>query len=770
MGALINSLLHTHFDFRNMGFSGGGFYSYTPPSPRFLTLSVSSLLLALFRFFSKFFLRVSFVNGESYWMNNYCCSGPVSEETDQMVSNNNLVETEALPGKSDSCCPSSASEETNQTVSNNPAEPEALPEKADSEISKSHGDSEFGEADDGEASKQSFVFKFEYQTKEILSRSNREFEFMADKFNLFKVEPEFISSSSRKYEFKVEEVVSCFVEEAKVATFTVEEGGDHEQITQEFAGEEWEEDEESDKISLTEDPHLDEERVGSLESDSDCEKVDSHEVKFLSEKDFVASDYDCASTGSPNLGFLSVADSGERNDQLENLDMGYESDCFDDEDEDIHEQIQELEEMSSNSNPKGFSSKDEKPIEGFKNAENPDVRCLTPNASEDSNTLETLWEHQDLIEQLKMELNKVRATGLPTILEESESPNMDDLKPWKIDEKIHQGDRMGELQKFHRSYREHMRKFDILNYQKLYAIGFLQSKDPLQSFPSSKSSAPTIPSFLSQIFWGCKPKKDSDSDPMVKFIRELHSELEVVYVGQLCLSWEILQWQYEKAVKLWESAPSEIGSYNAVAGEFQQFQVHLHRFVENECYQGPRVENYVKNRCITRNLLQVPAIRGDNLKERKKARRKGKDDGAITSNILVEILEESIRTIWRFIRADKHANCTLACRKRRPEEELEESDLKLYTEIQTDLHNKKMKLREILRSGNCILKRLKKHGDVGTDHLYFFSQVDMKLVARVLNMSNITTEQLVWCRNKLSKINFVNRKLRVDPSILLFPC
>ena len=83
---------------------------------------------------------------------------------------------------------------------------------------------------------------------------------------------------------------------------------------------------------------------------------------------------------------------------------------------------------------------------------------------------------------------------------------------------------------------------------------------------------------------------------------------------------------------------------------------------------------------------------------------------------------------------------------------------------------KNMKLKERLRSGNCILKRFKKHEDEGTDHLYFFSQVDMKLVARVLNMSNITTEQLVWCHSKLSKINFVNRKLRVDPSILLFPC
>lgn len=88
----------------------------------------------------------------------------------------------------------------------------------------------------------------------------------------------------------------------------------------------------------------------------------------------------------------------------------------------------------------------------------------------DSNKLESLWEHQELIEQLQMELKKAKATGLPTIFEESESPkiNIDDLKPWKIDHKIRRED---ELHKFYKSYSEMMRKFDIFNYQKMYAMG-----------------------------------------------------------------------------------------------------------------------------------------------------------------------------------------------------------------------------------------------------------------------------------------------------------
>ncbi|CAB4275035.1 unnamed protein product [Prunus armeniaca] len=792
MGALNKYPLNTHFDFVNMGSAGWGFRRKMALFPASFTLSVSALLLTLFRFFSKIFL--SFNKDESSLMNNSCCSSPLSEESNQMV-----------PSR---------------------IEPEAMPMKADSEIWESEDDSDFNDIDDRETPEPKFVFKFEYQTKEILGRSNKgnangdspvldiaspaeneEYVFIPEKLSQFKEEPQVKSSS--KYEFKAAETFSCFVEEAKVASFTVKEvhAGNsigvsnsleatvHEESPQDSADGESKEEEESEKKSVMEDPHSDEEQLGSQENDSAGEKVDSHEVNFLSEKHFVGSDSDTDSigsshvfsarsqaVGSPSYGFLSETDFGEGDElgalegiDFENLDIGYEPDGFDEEDEDIMEQVRELEALPGNdhhspssSNPEGGSSKDEKPMDGSENSEKPNGQNSSANDSEDSNTLETLWEHQHLIEQLKLELKKVRATGLPTILEESESPNMDDLKPWKIDEKVHRGDKMGELHKFFKSYRERMRKFDILNYQKLYAIGFLQSKDSLQSFSRCTSSAPTVSSF-----WRCKRKKDSnsdsDSDPMVKFIRELHGDLEVVYVGQLCLSWEFLQWQYEKAFELWESDPYGIRSYNEVADEFQQFQVLMQRFVENERFQGPRVENYVKNRCVMRNLLQVPVIRGDNLKDKKKARRKGKDAYAITSDILVEILEESIRIIWRFIRADKNANSTIACRKTR-QEELQDSDLKLLTEVQTDLLKKERKLKDTLRGGHCILKRFRKHEDEGTDHLYFFSQVDMKLVSRVLNMSSITTEQLVWCHNKLSKIHFVNRKIRVDPSFLLFPC
>ncbi|XP_022970612.1 uncharacterized protein LOC111469544 isoform X1 [Cucurbita maxima] len=391
---------------------------------------------------------------------------------------------------------------------------------------------------------------------------------------------------------------------------------------------------------------------------------------------------------------------------------------------------------------------------------------------EELNGLETEWEHQELIEQLKMELKKVRASGLPTISEESESPKiMEELKPWKIDERFKRGDLMEELHSFYRSYRERMRKLDILNYQKMYAMGVLQSKDPLKSFSSNtKSSSPSITSVL-RLY----RQKKCQVDPMKDFIREVHCDLEMVYVAQMCLSWEFIQWQYGKALDLWESEPHGLHHYNEVAGEFQHFQVLLERFLENEAFEGPRVENYVKQRCVVRNLLQVPVIREDKTRDRRKARQwRDHENEAITNDMLVEILQESIRVISQFIRADKVHNPTATLKRpKKFQVELQDpTDMQLLTEIQVDLQKKERKVKEKMRSGHCILKKLKKNEEEEETEgaVSFFSEMDMKLVGRVLKMSRITTDQLIWCRNKLSRIHFKNTRIHLEPSFFLFPC
>ncbi|XVF03338.1 hypothetical protein REPUB_Repub04eG0252500 [Reevesia pubescens] len=217
----------------------------------------------------------------------------------------------------------------------------------------------------------------------------------------------------------------------------------------------------------------------------------------------------------------------------------------------------------------------------------------------------------DLIERLKMELKIARTRGLPTILEESESPKMvEELGPLQIDEKYDHKDHIAEIQKVYKSYSDKMRKLDILNSQTMHAISLLQLKDPVRLSISGKSSAPAIKSLLSHKVLSFKQRK-AEADPAMKLTRDLHKDFETVYVGQVCLSWEILYWQYGKVKKLLEFDSHGMHQYNQVAGEFQLLQVLVQRFLEDEPFQTrPRVENYVKNRCAVRHLLQVPVIKG----------------------------------------------------------------------------------------------------------------------------------------------------------------
>lgn len=95
-----------------------------------------------------------------------------------------------------------------------------------------------------------------------------------------------------------------------------------------------------------------------------------------------------------------------------------------------------------------------------------------------------------------------------------------------------------------------------------------------------------------------------------KLRRDLKMDVEMVYVGHLCLSWEVLHWQHRKAIELQQNDSRGTSQYNRVVNEFELFCILIQRFIEDEQFSGPRIENYAKNRLLIRNLLQVPAIRG----------------------------------------------------------------------------------------------------------------------------------------------------------------
>ncbi|KAL3336930.1 hypothetical protein AABB24_029555 [Solanum stoloniferum] len=384
----------------------------------------------------------------------------------------------------------------------------------------------------------------------------------------------------------------------------------------------------------------------------------------------------------------------------------------------------------------------------------------------DSDDDDILLEHQNLVRQMKMEMKNSRMTGLPTISEDYESPKVvEDLKPLKIDKKIGYKYCIEEIQKFYKSYAEKMRKLDILNYQTLNAISFLQLKDSEMLMSSKKTSISITKAFALPSFLANKQRKIF-ADPAQKSISEMNIDLEIVYVGQICLSWEILYWQYGKAKDLLEHDPHEYHTYNQVAGEYQQFQVLLQRFVEDEPFQGPRVQNYVRKRCILRSFLQVPSIRDDRFKEKKGGREEEKDVISIVK--LGEVIKETMQVFWEFLRADKReANLAL---KGVQGTQMDNAEIELFMNVKLDLQKKERKLKDVQRSGNCIVKKFQKQQERRLSHSLFASLVELKLVSRVLSLPRLRRDHLVWCQRKLSNINVAGRKVSMEQSFSLFPC
>lgn len=83
-------------------------------------------------------------------------------------------------------------------------------------------------------------------------------------------------------------------------------------------------------------------------------------------------------------------------------------------------------------------------------------------------------------------------------------------------------------------------------------------------------------------------------------------------MAQICLTWEALNWNYKYfQQKRAARRDLDLGCPAHVAQEFQQFQVLLQRYVENEPYeQGRRPEIYARMRRLAPKLLLVPEYRG----------------------------------------------------------------------------------------------------------------------------------------------------------------
>ncbi|CAD5194875.1 unnamed protein product [Musa acuminata subsp. malaccensis] len=291
-----------------------------------------------------------------------------------------------------------------------------------------------------------------------------------------------------------------------------------------------------------------------------------------------------------------------------------------------------------------------------------------------------------------------------------------------------------------RKYDEDMTFFDRISAQKLTET---------ESFRSMKYQPKSVSRRIVHKF--TTHKKKGNRDP--------YQELESAYVAQICLAWEALNWNYNHFLQ-WSAkgSNSERASCTAwMAQQFQQFQVLLQRFIENEPYErGRRPQVFARTRISSPKLLLVPEFRDSKADE-------GKEE-MISSTEFSAILEDAIRTFMNFLKADKENPCQIlkAFIKRKSSS----VDPNLRRLLKRANKKKKMRLKDLLKSRRCLKKnRLK--GEEEMEIL--MGLIDMKIVSRTLRMHEISHEQLHWCEEKMTKVRVCDGKIQRDSSPLFFP-
>lgn len=173
----------------------------------------------------------------------------------------------------------------------------------------------------------------------------------------------------------------------------------------------------------------------------------------------------------------------------------------------------------------------------------------------------------------------------------------------------------------------------------------------------------------------------------------------------------------------------------------------------------------------------------------------------IPSTLFLIIMEESIRTFMNFLKADREKHCqllaalfrrnrksavdpTLLCVMKKANKKVSLTHPSLSKCLQLSfpfaswiffffnccfLHTylqKKKKLNDLCRARKCLRKRKLKEDE---EMEILMGLIDLKVVSRVLRMTDISGEHLHWCDEKMTKVRVVEGKLKRDSSPLFFP-
>ncbi|XVF23320.1 hypothetical protein REPUB_Repub13aG0027500 [Reevesia pubescens] len=280
------------------------------------------------------------------------------------------------------------------------------------------------------------------------------------------------------------------------------------------------------------------------------------------------------------------------------------------------------------------------------------------------------------------------------------------------------------------------------------------------STPSPKSASRKLASPLSCLSLKKIEEPDEETQHLQQPINDPYQDLETAYVAQICLTWEALHCQYTQLSQIVLCQPENPTCYNHSAQHLQQFQVLLHRFIENEPFQeGLRAEIYARARNILPKLLQIPNIQGSDQKDKVEE----ESDFLVLAPDIIRIIESSILTFQLFVKMDKKKHSSVL--------NLFGNHNPMATplqQVQSLLEKKGMKLKELRKKRKGWKKKSwpLTHEDVPL----LFGLIDIKIISKVLRMARISKEQLFWCEEKIKKLDLCDGKLQRDPSPILFPC
>ncbi|KAL5974176.1 hypothetical protein ACLOJK_030839 [Asimina triloba] len=344
---------------------------------------------------------------------------------------------------------------------------------------------------------------------------------------------------------------------------------------------------------------------------------------------------------------------------------------------------------------------------------------------------------------------------------------------------------------FYEKYCERMLFFDKMSARRLQ-----EAVPGIPLNPSPRSASKKLALSLRSLSFKKQNDILEESEQLHQLQDDPYQDLETTYVAQICLSWEALHIQYMQLNQMISpeqeninSQAENVTSYSFAAEQFQQFQVLLQRFIENEPFeQGHRVEIFARIRNSLPKLLQVPDFQGSD--------QRGQEDNSespVFASDLRKEIENAIMTFRLFLKSDKKKSgsvLNLFGGNNQAENSLQQIQASLDKQQRHRSHFLlSMEPRALHRVGEpkndpevaysivaCLfkemrLKELRRKKKGGKKNSWpttpeqvelLFGLVDLKVVARVLRMTKISKEQLLWCEEKMSKIDVSESRLQRD--------